>query len=135
MLSETVLTVPTKPEPSPDLVKVPMVAIVTLLACCSDRAHRGLDGDQKPRGDRTAPLAAAARAEDGGQATLLAREECRLSGRGRKSTDRRCRHAIEAKPTLGKISPSETVWSAWLHRARGEGGDCPGITARSTATE
>src|ERR1700730_8475390 len=31
--------------------------------------------------------------------------------RGRKSMDRRCGNVIEAKPTLGQISPSEVAWA------------------------
>src|SRR6267154_6813364 len=31
--------------------------------------------------------------------------------RGRKSMDRRCGKVIEAKPTLGQISPSEAAWA------------------------
>jgi hypothetical protein len=41
-------------------------------------------------GDRDAPPAAAARAEDGGRETCLSREECRLRRQGKEVAGRRC---------------------------------------------
>src|SRR5579864_3405547 len=38
--------------------------------------------------------------------------------RGRKSMDRRCGKVIEAKPTLGQISPSEAAWAPRGQTAR-----------------
>src|SRR5882672_3577838 len=81
-LSASVLTAPVKPFSV--FVKVPMVAMVVLLVCCSGRDHRGLDGDREAGGDRDAPLAAEAAAEDGGTKTFLGSARNARHAQGKK---------------------------------------------------
>jgi len=67
------------------------------------RVHRGLDGDQKPRGDRTASLGG--RSGSGGRRV----GDFLVSGMPpaweEKSTWRRCGQPIEAQPNLGPDQP------------------------------
>src|ERR1700751_2289542 len=78
------LRVPSSPvKPCSVLVKVPMFAIVVLLALFPSRDHRGLDGDRKAGDERRRILQDRSAAEDARRATFLLREEW-AKPRGRK---------------------------------------------------
>src|SRR3546814_12645969 len=88
----------------PLFLKVPMVAMLSLLGCYFEhRAHRGLDGDQGAGGDRRRTLQGRSAAEDVGRETFLSREEARRAGEDSRTTGVEA-EATEAKPAFGQHS-------------------------------
>src|ERR1700674_4616285 len=67
----------------------------------------------------------------GRRLSCLARNACQR--RGRKSTDRHCGKVIEAKPTLGQISPSEAAMAPGGQTER-RVGDYRGLLTRGETT-
>jgi len=113
-----VLTAPVKV--SPDLVKVPMVAMVCSSSVSRDCAYRGLDGDRQAEGDRRRRRQARSATEDGDRPGFLPREEwprrgpaCGVRGQGKKAGGAPLRlRRSRRQPAFGQIKPEEDARSA-----------------------